>query len=82
MMQQPERKVDVVVVTRKPLSEMWLRNLKMLPAGELIVVGSSPLSVARYEAIQKVRSEWFLFLDDDVYLCSGWWSCASQFLSR
>ncbi len=73
-------KIDVVCVTKDNPPEWWYQNLKVLPVNKLILERSYPLSEARMKGIQKVETEWLLFLDDDVQLCPNWFSEASKFL--
>jgi len=37
-------------------------------------------AVARQYGVERVETEWFLFLDDDVILCRGWWRKAEKHL--
>lgn len=72
-------RVDVICVTKGDLPPLpWLRNLARLPVNRLIVENSSPLLAARWRAIKRVETEWFLFLDDDVALDDGWWDEAQK----
>ncbi|MEM2931139.1 MAG: glycosyltransferase family A protein [Thermoproteota archaeon] len=75
-------RIDVVCVTRNGPNPAWLRNLDRLPVNKLIVERSSPLLAARRRALDKVSTEWFLWLDDDVYLCDGWMREAVKHVRR
>jgi GT2 family glycosyltransferase len=58
--------VDVCICTRHP-ENVSINLLKSLSNSKNIIVeGSTPLSVARARCIQKTCSDWLLFLDDDV----------------
>lgn len=66
-------KIDVCLVTKNSeVSHVWKRGLKHLPLNKLIVETSSPLGQARAKTIQKVETEWFAFIDDDVYITKNW----------
>lgn len=72
-------KVDVCLVTKEDtISEGWKETLKYIPLNKLIVEHSTPLGLARMRAIQKVETEWFIFLDDDVYITKKWFSEISK----
>jgi hypothetical protein len=74
-------KIDVVCVSRDGPSREWMdRNLQRLPVNKLIIERSTPLLEARWRAIQRVETEWFLFLDDDVLLCDGWFEEALKYM--
>jgi hypothetical protein len=66
-------KVDVVCVCRKLPNVEWFKNLNKIPVDKLIIETSKPLGVARMRAIQKVSTEYFVFLDDDAILCDNWY---------
>lgn len=73
-------KIDVCCVTKNDPSRAWMRNLELLPTNNLIVEKSVPLVKARAKAIEKVETDWLLFLDDDVYLTSEWWPQACSYI--
>ena len=56
-------KVDVVCVTKNKLPNWWMKNLELVPVNNLIIERSKPLGQARMKAIQKVTTDWFLFID-------------------
>jgi len=66
-------KIDVCCCTKeKELPEWWYRQLKRIPVNKLIIDRSVPLAVSRMNAIQKVETEWFAFIDDDVLVGENW----------
>jgi hypothetical protein len=74
-------KIDVICVSKNGPSQGWVEwNLRLLPVNKLIVERSAPLLEARWRAIQRVETEWFLFLDDDVLLCDGWFEEALKYM--
>jgi hypothetical protein len=73
-------KIDVVCVTKTAPSKAWLKNLDYIPVNNLIIETSTPLSIARKNAIAKVETDWFLFLDDDAFLCADWFQKAQKFM--
>ena len=67
-------KVDVCLVTKNKVSENVLPILNYVPMNNLIVERSKPLGYARMKAIERVKTEWFVFIDDDVYIGKKWFS--------
>ncbi len=77
-----ERKLDVLIVTKNPeLSEKFhsMINESEIPTNRIIVETSKPLGPARDRAIQKVTTERFVWLDDDVWLPKGWYSSLMKY---
>lgn len=71
-------KIDVCIVTKKSISD-YRNAIKNAPINKVIVEKSEPLGLARMRAIQKVETEWFAFIDDDVQLTETWFNTISQF---
>ncbi|MDH5687533.1 MAG: glycosyltransferase [Candidatus Bathyarchaeota archaeon] len=67
--------IDVCFVTKNSGSK--LSGLEYLPVNHLIVETSKPLALARMRAIQKVTTEWFAFIDDDVRIGPDWYKQVS-----
>lgn len=66
-------KLDVVCCTKlDELPSWWYKNLERIPVNKLVVERSSPLAWARMRAIQRVETEWFAFMDDDVLVGPTW----------
>ena len=67
-------KIDICIPTKnKDFSpDMRMLERAAIDVGKVHISYSVPLSKARTELIQQVTTEWFLFLDDDVELCEGW----------
>jgi len=69
-------KVDVVipVKTKDSIKNEFLERIrKEIPVNKLIIIEGGALSTARKKAYEKVSTEWFVFLDDDVLIGKGWW---------
>jgi|GEM_PF-3550107 len=59
--------VDICVVTRK--NGNLPRGLENIPnIGNVLIETSTPLGEARRRAITRVKTEWFMFIDDDIIL--------------
>jgi glycosyltransferase involved in cell wall biosynthesis len=73
-------KIDVCVVTRE-----WGKlpnGLEHIPLNNLIIETSSPLGLARKRAIDKVTTEWFAFIDDDMEITPEWFSICAIFIKE
>ena len=71
--------IDVVVVTKDgTLPE----GLEHIPTNNLIIDTSKPLGWARQRAIQKVTTEWFAFIDDDVKIDPNWFNLLIPYTHR
>jgi glycosyltransferase involved in cell wall biosynthesis len=80
-----ELKFDVCVAYREPLDTRWLGpSIRQLGNHVHCVHYSSkrPLSVARRELIEKVDTDWLLFLDDDIQITHRWISSVVPFASE
>lgn len=75
-------KIDICCVTKNKLPEYWQKNLERLPINNLIEERSKPLGMARAKAIQKVETDWFLFLDDDVLVGPKYWEKVKPFINN
>jgi len=76
--------VDVCLVTKlqPPIPKWWQEQVaRFLPLSRLIVSRSNPLGQARQQCIEKVNTEWFLFLDDDVLIDSNFWPMLTRHLN-
>lgn len=69
-------KIDVCIVTKNNIS--YINGLEHVPVNNLIIEQSKPLGIARKKAIQKVTTEWFAFLDDDISLFPFWFESLSS----
>ena len=70
--------IDVCIVTKNEIQA--IKGLEHLPICNLIVETSSPLALARMRAIQKVETEWFAFIDDDVEINREWFKDGSRYV--
>jgi len=69
-------RIDVCFVTKDPALE--IRGLEHVPVNNLIVETSSPLGLARKRAIERVETEWFAFIDDDITVTPDWFPSLSS----
>jgi len=71
-------KIDICVPTLdKTLTKEKLLNVEdftdYIPVNNIIFSTAKGLANSRNELINKVTTEWFIFLDDDVKLNKQWW---------
>jgi len=71
-------KIDVCLVTKNNVN--MIKGLKYIPLNKLIIERSKPLGLARMRAIQKVSTEWFAFIDDDVVILPKWFEGLAKFI--
>lgn len=74
--------IDVVVVTRDECKVNKTMIYQCLPVSNLILETSKPLAMARKRAMQKVATEWFVSLDDDIIIDGNWYPTLSQFTTQ
>ena len=72
--------IDVCLVTKRSVNTV--KGLKYIPLNKLIIEKSKPLGLARMRAIQKVSTEWFAFIDDDVSILPKWFESLSKFIDE
>jgi len=77
-------KVDVVVVSRRGLPPEFLDMIhRTIPLADLIVDSeTTPLGKARQNAIARVKTPYFVFVDDDVELPANWFASMWDFKDR
>jgi glycosyltransferase involved in cell wall biosynthesis len=63
-------KIDVCLVTKNKVNT--IKGMEFIPINNLIIETSTPLALARMRSIQKVETEWFAFIDDDVEIDENW----------
>ena len=73
-------KIDVCIVTRE--GEKLPKGLNYIPINNLIIETSSPLGLARKRAIDKVTTEWFAFIDDDMEITPEWFNICALFIKE
>jgi hypothetical protein len=80
-LEKPDERVDVCVVTLRGLSQEFYGKLeKAVPVNNVIVDSvTTPLGKAREAVIRKVKTDRFVFLDDDVYLPPNWYADLMKF---
>ncbi len=70
-------KIDVCVVTK---NDRLPKGLENIPIKNLIIETSSPIGRARQNAIKKVSTEIFAFIDDDIIISENWFRIMSKFM--
>jgi glycosyltransferase involved in cell wall biosynthesis len=69
------REVDVLVPSLRALSTEFVEHLRgRIPVHHILTSSVTGLARARQGLIERVDTEWFAFVDDDVRLRSDWWS--------
>jgi len=72
--------VDVLLVTKNNITSDFEEMIReAIPVNEIIVETSYPLDRARERAIQKCKTEKFVWLDDDVYLPKDWYNSVMKY---
>lgn len=67
--------IDVLVPTLKGLRSEFVAHLRSrIPVHHILTSSVEGLARARQELIERVDTEWFAFVDDDVKLRSDWWA--------
>lgn len=63
-------KIDVCLVTKN--NTTTIKGIEFIPLNNLIIERSKPLALARKRSIDKVSTEFFSFIDDDVKIDKTW----------
>ena len=63
--------IDVCIPSRKGVSDSFINEIQKDTVGSIHVSRKAPLDVARKELISQVKSDIFLFLDDDIVYRKG-----------
>lgn len=63
--------VDVCIPTREGVSDSFISKIQSDTLGSIYVSSKTPLDVARKDLISRVKSDVFLFLDDDIVYRKG-----------
>src|SRR3989441_8858305 len=72
---QVPTRVDVLVPSLKGLSNRFVEHLRSrIPVHCILTSSAIGPARARQELIERVDTDWFSFVDDDVKLRLGWWS--------
>jgi len=56
--------------------------MEFIPVNNLIIETSTPLALARMRSIQKVKTEWFAFIDDDVEIDENWFETIKPYTKK
>lgn len=70
------------IVTKQESPGNYSNIVKNVPVNDIIIERSAPLGLARMRAIQKVKTEWFAFIDDDVFLTQSWFKTIASFIKE
>ncbi len=73
-------KIDVCIVTKNNINT--ISGMNHIPLNKLIIERTKPLGLARMRAIQKVSTEWFAFIDDDVAILPNWFESLAKFIDK
>jgi glycosyl transferase family 2 len=72
---QVPSKVDVLVPSLKDLSSEFVDHVKSrIPVHHILTSSVLGPARARQELMERVDTDWFVFVDDDVKLRRDWWS--------
>ena len=75
-------KVDVLVPTLKGLSSDFVEHLhSRIPVHCILTSSVIGPARARQELMERVDTDWFAFVDDDVKLRSNWWSTVTGMIN-
>lgn len=78
-------KIDICIVTRdeNSLTNYLLPEiLEYIPINNLIIETSKPIGLSRYRAIQKVKTKYFAFIDDDIKISKNWFKILTAFIDE
>lgn len=79
---QAPTEVDVLVPSLKGLSSEFVEHLRSrIPVHCILTSSVIGPSRARQELMERVDTDWFAFVDDDVKLRSDWWSTVTGMIS-
>ena len=79
---QIPRKVDVLVPSLKGLSSDFVECLhSRIPVHCILTSSVIGPARARQELMERVDTDWFAFVDDDVKLRSDWWSAVTGMIN-
>ena len=79
---QIPRKVDVLVPSLKGLSSDFVECLhSRIPVHCILTSSVVGPARARQELMERVDTDWFAFVDDDVKLRSDWWSAVTGMIN-
>jgi hypothetical protein len=75
-------KVDVLVPTLKGLSSDFVEHLhSRIPVHCILTSSVIGPARARQELMERVDTDWFAFVDDDIKLRSNWWSTVTGMIN-
>jgi cellulose synthase/poly-beta-1,6-N-acetylglucosamine synthase-like glycosyltransferase len=75
-------KIDIIVCTRDLSGKTIPKGLEHIPINKLIIETSTPIGEARRQAIAKVSTPVFAFIDDDVQISSTWFRTVYPYIRR
>src|SRR3989442_13214069 len=78
---QVPTRVDVLVPSLKGLSSDFVEHLRSrIPVHCILTSSVIGPARARQELMERVDTDWFAFVDDDVKLRSDWWSTVTEMI--
>ena len=73
--------IDVCIATKnKDELDLEKMNLGILPIRKIIVSDLPGRARARTDLIKRVRTKWFLFIDNDIIINEDWWLKIKPFI--
>src|SRR6266851_3563656 len=79
---QASRSVDVLVPSLKGLSAEFVEHLRTrIPVHCILTSSVIGPARARQELMERVDTDWFAFVDDDIKLRSNWWSTVTGMIN-
>jgi len=77
-------KIDVCIPTKLRDIPQVVREaiVREIPYNRIILERTYPLSEARMRLIKKAKTEWFLFVDDDIILGKDWFKIVSRYMIK
>lgn len=74
-------KIDICIPTKdKKTLDIEKMNIKILPINKIIISDAKGLANARNELMSKVKTDWFLFIDDDIRIDERWWDNIQSYM--
>jgi glycosyltransferase involved in cell wall biosynthesis len=74
-------KIDVCIITKdKKELDTEKMNLSILPINNILISDLPGRARARTDLIKKVKTPYFIFLDDDVRINEDWWNKIRQYI--
>ena len=79
----PLLKIDVCIPTLTPLSPTYIEDIhSKLPVNRLLTSSVKGRGNARQDLINRVETDWFAFIDSDVYLNDDWFQTVRRYIGE